>query len=424
VRNQRQFDARVSLLTAGRDRHYSLGLASALMAEGLKFDFVAGDDLESAELAVSCEANFLNLRGEQGDGAGLARKIWRVLAYYLWLLAYATTARPRVFHILWNNKFEWFDRTLLMGFYKMLGKKIALTAHNINIGRRDGHNHLLNRASLKFQYRFCDHIFVHTAKMKEELISEFGVREDRIVLIPFGINNAVPNTALTGGEARRRLGLGQNDKALLFFGNIAPYKGLEFLVEAFGEVLKQHPSARLMVTGRPKGPRSYWEEIEAAIAGKAWGNRVIKKIGYIPDQDVEIYFKAADALVLPYTCIFQSAVLFLAYSFGLPVIATDVGSFREEISEGKTGFICPAQSGAGVAGGIDRYFRSDLYRELASRRAEIRNFANEKCSWSKVAAITTAAYSRLLRERENKGTEQPQKNHEAIGLHSHSSVQR
>jgi len=44
-------------------------------------------------------------------------------------------------------------------------------------------------------------------------------------------------------------------------------------------------------------------------------------------------------LVLPYTRVFQSGVLFLGYSFGLPAIAADVGNLKEEIIEGQTGFV-------------------------------------------------------------------------------------
>ena len=60
---------------------------------------------------------------------------------------------------------------------------------------------------------------------------------------------------------------------------------------------------------------------------------------FIPDEETEIYFKAADVLVLPYRHIYQSGVLFLGYSFGLPVLAADVGSLKDEIVEGKTGFV-------------------------------------------------------------------------------------
>jgi glycosyltransferase involved in cell wall biosynthesis len=340
--------------------------------------------------------NFLNLREDQRPKASLAMKIARILAYYWRLIRYAATAQPKLFHILWNNKFEVFDRTVLMFYYKLLGKRVVFTAHNVNARKRDGEDSFLNRLSLRIQYRLSDHIFVHTERMKRELLSDFGIREGRVSVIPFGINNTVPNTALTTLEARHQLGISPSDKTLLFFGNIAPYKGLEYLIPAFMELLTKDGSYRLIIAGRLKGHQDYWRRIQQVILSSGVHDRIIKRIEYVPDEETELYFKAADVLVLPYTRIFQSGVLFLGYSFGLPVIVADVGSLGEEIVEGKTGFLFKPQDSSDLAGIIRKYFESDLFRNLESRRQEIKEYANERYSWSKVVTITTAVYSKLL----------------------------
>jgi D-inositol-3-phosphate glycosyltransferase len=388
---------RISLLTAGRDKPYALGLATALAATGVKIDFIGSDELDSPELRGNPQINFLNLRGDQSLDAGLLQKMARVLIYYLRLIFYAATATPKIFHILWNNKFETFDRTALMLYYKLLGKKIVFTAHNVNAAERDTNDSWLNRATLKFQYRLCDHIFVHTEKMKGELVSGFDVSANRVSVIPFGINNTAPNSDVTILEARKRLGLNGRDKTLLFFGNIAPYKGLEFLVEAFETIAKPDKDLRLVIAGRPKGEEDYWRGLLEKINRSAVRDKMILKIEYVPDAEMEIYFKAADVLVLPYTHVFQSGVLFLGYSFGLPALAADVGSLKEEIIEGSTGFVFPAGNPAELARTIQNYFEGNLYRQLNFRRKEIRDFANDRYSWSKVAAITTAVYSKLPR---------------------------
>src|SRR5207237_8845369 len=150
----------------------------------------------------------------------------RVLIYYLRLIVYAATAKPKLFHILWNNKFQLFDRTLLILYYKLLGKKIVLTAHNVNAGKRDSNDSWLNRLSLKIQYNLSNHVFVHTNGMKQELISDFRIPAGKISVIPFGINNTVPNTSLPTADAKRHLGTRKDNKTLLFFGNIAAYKGI------------------------------------------------------------------------------------------------------------------------------------------------------------------------------------------------------
>src|SRR5207302_1859389 len=118
----------VALLTGGSDKPYALGLTTALTSGGLSVDFIGSDDLDLPELRNNRLVNFLNLRGDQNPGANLARKVGRILTYYWRLIRYAATAKPKVFHILWNNKFELFDRTLLMFYYKLLGKKLVFTA--------------------------------------------------------------------------------------------------------------------------------------------------------------------------------------------------------------------------------------------------------------------------------------------------------
>ena len=389
-------NSQVSLLTAGRDRPYALGLAAALAAAGAQFDFIGSDEVDSPELHTSQQIRFLNLRGDQSVEAGRLKKVFRVLAYYGRLIRYAFTAKPKIFHILWNNKFELFDRTALMLFYKLLGKKIVFTAHNVNAGARDANDSWLNRATLKFQYHRCDHIFLHTEKMRAELISSFSIPKNKASVIPFGINSTVPDTALTTADARQRLGLGEREKVLLFFGNIAPYKGVEFLVDAFIEVARRAEHYRLIIAGRPKGSEAYWAGLQEKINASPVRGQIILKIEYVPDAETEIYFKAADVLVLPYTHIFQSGVLFLGYNFGLPVIAADVGALKDEIVAGETGFVFRPQDSSDLAMTIKKYFASDLYRDLDSKRRLIRDYANKRYSWTKVGEITCRVYSDLL----------------------------
>src|ERR1700719_3563839 len=162
LNSQLSTNCHISLLTGGGDRPYALGLAAALTSAGLAVDFIGSDDPALPELRNNHLVNFLNLRGDQNPGANLARKVARILTYYWRLIRYAATAKPKVFHILWNNKFELFDRTLLMLYYKLLGKRLVLTAHNVNIRKRDCTDTWLNRFSLRAQHQLVEHIMLHT----------------------------------------------------------------------------------------------------------------------------------------------------------------------------------------------------------------------------------------------------------------------
>jgi D-inositol-3-phosphate glycosyltransferase len=393
-----QLGIEVGLLTGCQDRPYAFGLAMALVSEGVNLDIIGSDEIDSPELHTTPNLNFLNFRGSQSNSISFAKKLSKLFVYYAKLIRYAARSKPKILHILWNNKIEFFDRTILMLYYKVLGKRIALTAHNVNQARRDAKDSWLNRATLRIQYQLCDHIFVHTRKMKVELCQDFGVAEKAVAVIRHPVNDAFPDTELTPAEAKRLLGLRDNEKAILFFGRIRPYKGIEYLLDAFRLLLAdEKANYRLIVAGEPKkGSEEYLHEIQQSVKSDFGQGQVILKIQFIPDDEMELYLKGADVLVLPYKEIFQSGVLFLAYSFGLPVVATDVGSFREEIVEGSTGFLCQPGDPAELARALETYFASDLYRNLKTRRTELKDYANANHSWQAVAKLTWNAYAKML----------------------------
>ena len=363
----------------------------------MRLDVIGSDEVNGSEMHFTPAINFLNLHRSRRSDAGFTNKLTRVLGFYGRLIRYASIAKPKIFHILWNNKVQYFDRTLLMLYYKLLGKRIAFTAHNVNAGKRDSNDSWLNRLTLKIQYRLVDHIFVHTDKMKMEILADFGVREQAVTVIPFGINNSVPDTALTPRQAKERLGIGEDERTILFFGNIGPYKGVDYLVAAFQKIMASNTHYRLIIAGKPRGGcEKYLKDIQETISRDPNWARVVQKIGYVPDEETEVYFKAADVLVLPYTEVSQSGVLFLGYSFGLPVVAADVGSLREEIVEGRTGFLCKPCDADDLAAIIEEYFESDLFRFLDNRRQEIRDYANEGHSWDVVGDTTCKVYEELL----------------------------
>jgi len=387
----------VGLLTGGRDKHYAFGLTMALISKDICLDVIGSDQIDSPEMHSSPHLRFINLYDSRLNEASLVGKACRVLLSYARLVRYVASAKPRVLHILWDYKLQFFERTVLMFYYRLLGKKIAFTAHNVNAGKRDSNDSPLNRLTLKIQYRLAHHIFVHTHKMESELVEEFGVRRQAITVIPYGINNSVPDTDVTPGQAKQQLGIKDTERTILFFGNIGPYKGVEFLVAAFQRLARKRADYRLIIAGKLRGgAEKYWEDIRSTIDRDVSGKCVIQRIEFIPDEETELYFKAADVLALPYTQIYQSGVLFLGYSFGLPVIATDVGCLSEGVVEGRTGFLCRPREPNELANTIETYFESDLFKELDSRRQEIRAYAKARHSWDLVGEMTRSVYEELL----------------------------
>jgi glycosyltransferase involved in cell wall biosynthesis len=385
---------RVALLTGGDDPHYAHGLARGLRRAGVTLDVVGSDGLYSPEFDEDPGLRFLNLRGDQNPDAPWRIKVARLARYYVRLMAYAAKGGPEIFHILWNNKVEWFDRTLLMAWYRLWGHTVLLTAHNVNIAGRDGYDSTFNRLTLRCQYGLCAHVFVHTEPMRRELVEAFGVEPHRVSVVPYGLNEEAPRTGLTRTEARRRLGLPPDAKVALFFGQIAPYKGLHHLVESLPLIARDLPGFLLVVAGKvKKGNEDYWARIEARLSAAGQASPVRATIGHVPDEEIELYYKAADVAVLPYTDIFQSGVLSLAFGFGLPVIATDVGALAEDVIDGVTGFVCRPRDPGDLARALVEFFCSELHRDREASSERIMTRARAQNSWDQVAELSVAAYS-------------------------------
>jgi D-inositol-3-phosphate glycosyltransferase len=391
-------EMKVALLTAGEDQHYALGLLATLQGKPVHIECIGSDVMETSEVVRTGRVDFYNLVGNQDSDTPIRRKALRVLQYYARLIRYAAHTDVKLFHILWFRKFPYIERTLLNVYFKILGKKLVFTAHNVDDRARDGKSNIINKISLVFLYNIVDHILVHTTKMKLELIEEFGIAKEKITVVPHGINDVIPEARVTRLEAKQQLGFSLNEKLLLFFGNIAPYKGLEDLIRALAELIDEDNRFRLVIAGpvKAKDCEGYWQELEKMIKALRLSDYVRQEVRSIPDEDVGIFFKASDVAILPYKRIYQSGVLLLSYRQGLPVIAADVGSLREDIVEGQTGLIFRAGDPADLTAKIRTYFASDLFRNLESNGQRIREYGDNRFSWEKNVNCTLEVYRILL----------------------------
>jgi D-inositol-3-phosphate glycosyltransferase len=388
---------RISILNAGQQTDYLYGIVSGLSKiPSLEIEVVDSDS-SLGVLNTFPRTTLYNLRGDNLSIQSIFAKAWRISTYYVRLLWYTMLTPSEIFHIQWENSISLFDRTVLVLYYKLFGKKLIYTAHNIYKGARDGRTSFLQYSSLKIMYHLMDCVIVHTQKMKDELCSLFRVSPDNVVVIPHGINNRIPRSGLTQMEARGKLGLESTAHAILFFGQIDEYKGIEKLIVASSLLVRENPDVVLMVVGKPKRQLHYAVQLKSQAAKILPEKNALFRLQFIPVGEVETYFAAADCLVLPYQSIFQSGVLFLAYRFGVPIIATDVGSFREDIIEGETGFICKPDDADDLAEKLQIFFNSPLFRMRDQTRARIIAFAEQKYSWSDIGRQTYEVYSRVLK---------------------------
>lgn len=192
---------------------------------------------------------------------------------------------------------------------------------------------------------------------------------------------------LSQTEARKQLQIPEHGFVFLFFGFIRPYKGLDWLLEAFRLLLDQtEEPVRLLIAGEFYTDRS---PIDALIQQYKLADHLILKTDFIPDSQVKYYLCAADAVVQPYKNATQSGVTPLAYHFEVPMIVTRVGGLPGMVPDGKVGLIAEPNP-ADIAAKMKQLMESDL-RTFRTTIAE----EKKKYGWNKlVQAIFNLAKSR------------------------------
>lgn len=157
--------------------------------------------------------------------------------------------------------------------------------------------------------------------------------------------------------AEETLGLEKGKKNLLFFGLIREYKGLDILLEAFGQL---DDSYQLIVAGEPYGS---FEKYQKIIDGYSSKERIHLFTDYIKDSEVRLYFSAADVVVLPYRTATQSGVSATGFHFEVPIIVTDVGGLKSAIEGPGTGLVAAEVTPQCIAGNIRRFFADEDARK-------------------------------------------------------------
>ncbi len=163
--------------------------------------------------------------------------------------------------------------------------------------------------------------------------------------------DAFAGEAPTPEEARAQLGIGSEEKVVLFFGYVRAYKGLDLALRALARC--RESGLRLWVVGEFYEDRAPYDALIREL-GQDDTVRIVDR--YVANEEVAAYFQAADLVLQPYRSATQSGIAQIAFAFGKPVLATAVGGLPEQIEDGVTGLLVPPDDLPALAAAIDRYF--------------------------------------------------------------------
>ncbi len=155
-------------------------------------------------------------------------------------------------------------------------------------------------------------------------------------------------------DARMALGLPEDKQLVLFFGLIRHYKGLDLLLEAFQE-LKSNPNIVLVIAGEFYEDKQPYLDL---IAKYQIQDQVILHGKFIANEEVKLYFSAADLVALPYRNATQSGVTQVSFHFEVPTLVTNVGGLGEIIPDKVAGYVVEP-NGKAIAEGIRDYFENN-----------------------------------------------------------------
>lgn len=283
------------------------------------------------------------------------RNIWRLVKYVRqvdpdWILS--TMNHP------WHSAMLYFLRKK---------RNRVKVIHDVIL--HSGENNLIERISHYLDVHIADRWIVLTEIAKKDLVSH-GIDPYKIGVIPHANFNYYLNEKTFRPDCSR-----QRLNRIAFVGRINKYKGLHVLLEAFGNVRNKLPGLKLLIAGN--GDVSEYQNQFTTL-----GKSLELDIRWIADEEFDEIISKADLVVLPYLDASQSGIIPLAFAFGKPVIASNVGGIPAQVPQG-TGILVPAGDVIALENAIEKMYRQpELLFEMGNAAYR---YANEELTWKKSA---------------------------------------
>ncbi len=273
---------------------------------------------------------------------------------------------------------------MLTILFRKTGIKVIYTCHDVLPHNAKWYHPYI----LKKLYNNVNGLIVHSESNKRAIIG-MGVNPGKIKVIPHGLFGYFYQIGdICKDDAREMLGIDSKKKVLLFFGSIVKRKGAERILEEMPKILAACDDVVLVMAGHNGYPKGYLE-------------RLIKKLGLeeyvkffgerVPDEDVGLFFSAADAVILPYLECSTSGVIKVAFAFGVPVISTRVGELEELVTKNNAGELIDFPLTKGDISKITKVLREPT---LYYSEESLKRFKTEY-SWDNIAEKTKELYVKV-----------------------------
>ncbi|MEW6268545.1 MAG: glycosyltransferase, partial [Thermodesulfobacteriota bacterium] len=248
-----------------------------------------------------------------------------------------------------------------------LGYRLVWTVHNAQPHEASRADRLVRALLLRIATPI-----VHS----QAALDELGPAASEAAVIPHGSYVGWYPDVVSRAEARERLGIERQARVLLWFGQVRPYKALAPLLYAVHDL--PHPDVRLVVAGRPVTPGAASEVGD--LARFLGDTRLHLHLRHVPDDEVQLFFRACDLVVLPYRQVLTSGAAILAASFGRGLVVPRLGALRDFEEAG-----CAIGYDADVPGALNRALEHALDADVEHLGRRARALA-DGLGWDRIAA--------------------------------------
>ncbi len=314
----------------GGNEFYDFGLCEAVALKHKVFLFTCDETVLDTKVNLKTEV-IKCFKGIYGKSNRFLRGLRYVLGT-LYALFFCLKNRIDIVHI------HYYGFSLLEKFnlklFKLARFRVVATVHDIEPFDRFGEELSLDYDSF---FNPVDAIIVHTdfsAKCLANMMDKSNF--SKVIKVKSGDLDFVYNVDIEKQKAREELNLPVEKTLILFFGHIKKVKGLDLLLNAFNKVALNNMNVCLLVVGRPwkVNVEEYFSMVDEKIK-----DRVLFRFDYIPNEQVNLYFKATDIVVLPYRKIYNSSLILRSFDYGSCVLASNLETFKEFIIERETGLL-------------------------------------------------------------------------------------
>lgn len=391
--------------------HYAYQMCTALAEDGAKVTLITSVDYELDGYSHNFSVNKLlrlwsltNASENRADDSKLkriinkvfrkARRVSRGVRYiveWLRLTQHLLSKKPDIVQF---GKIEFPFEAIFLSILKFNGLTLTQICHEFEL-REQGNNPLVRLTNQlnRWVFQSFSILFFHSADNKERFSSIFNIDPKKFHLIPHGNENMFLSTNnshnISAKELRAGYNISPSAPVILFFGNLMPSKGIPDLLKAFKQVQDKNAQARLIIAGKPTKHIDLHALTQLAV-DLGIDNKTTFDSRYIPIENVAPLMETASVVVYPYLNSTQSGSLQVAYSFGRPVIATNVGGLPDAVEDGKSGFLVhpgkPEQLAAAITKFIDN---PKLTREMGTYA---KHLSETRFSWNTVAKIISNVY--------------------------------